>query len=224
MIAFFKSVNLPQATIISGFLTIVAAIIGVFIGWLLFSGRVKDLKEAIEASENLLTDHELKVKNSLENVHNSISDLAKSVTVLDEQFKVTLESLGQLRGNVSDIQGNIIDTQNQFQNKSENLSEFIEKSRENLRQSWMNIRENLEKIAANTRDGRTRAKYGRIDRRNYLDLIKALQDDGALGSEAGSYKEAAEIWQKYRNGRSSPTDDESKTMSDLKQRLTATAT
>ena len=94
---FWAAVTPPQATIISGGLTLLAAVGGILLGWWLFSGRVKDLKGALDASDKLLADHSANVATALLNI-------TERVTGLDTQFTTTLESLGQLRGNVSDLQ------------------------------------------------------------------------------------------------------------------------
>ena len=94
-----------------------------------------------------------------------------------------------------------------------------------MRANWERIRDRLEAIAANSQiDGRTRAKYGRIDRRRYSDLVNALHNDGEIGADVNFYRDAVELWQKFRTGRATPSEGEVQTMQDLAGRLTGTLT
>jgi hypothetical protein len=94
-----------------------------------------------------------------------------------------------------------------------------------MRENWERIRDRLEAIATNSQiDGRTRAKYGRIDRRRYGDLVTALHNDAALGADTNVYRDAVELWQRFRTGRSTPSATEVHTMQNLAERLTGTFT
>lgn len=182
------------------------------LGSWLFGGRVRDMKGALDASDKLLADHSASVEKALINI-------TERVTGLESQFTATLEGLGQLRGNVSDLQSVAAPTTEGTNTSGTNARETPTAS-EKLRDDWDAIREELERRAADPAvDGRTRAKYARIDRRRYLDLIDALADDAVLGSEAPSYRDAARIWQKYRSGRSIPTAVDAANMSSLRQKL-----
>jgi hypothetical protein len=182
------------------------------LGSWLFSGRVKDLRGALDASDKLLADHSANVAKALLNI-------TERLTGLDSQFTTTLESLGQLRGNVSDLQSVAASTA-ESTTAGPAVTRDPPVTSEKLRDDWDAIRDRLERRAADPAlDGRRRAKYVRIDRRRYLDLIDALADDDALGPEAPAYREAARIWQKYRNGRSTPTSEDSAKMSSLRQML-----
>ena len=205
---FWAAVTPPQATIISGGFTLLAAVGGVILGWWLFSGRVKNLQGALDASDKLLADHRANVTTALLNI-------TEKVAGLDNQFTSTLESLGQLRGNVSDLQSVAETTA-----ESPSAARDVPVTSEKLREDWDAIRDKLEQRAANPAvDGRTRAKYARIDRRRYLDLIDVLAADDALGRDATAYREAAKLWQRYRNGRSIPTPEDAAKLSGLRQLL-----
>jgi hypothetical protein len=87
-------------------------------------------------------------------------------------------------------------------------------------ESWEKIKDKIETIAANPEiDGRTSAKYGRIDRRQYLKLIEALEADKQLGTHAPLYWEAIELWQKYRPNRAVPTIEDVQKMEDLANKI-----
>jgi vacuolar-type H+-ATPase subunit I/STV1 len=175
-----------QATLIAGICTIAAAFIGVLFGCWLFNGRVSDLKSAIEKSDKIIKDHKDLVESSL-------SETRKKVTELVGQIAIATAELGKIRGSVSDLQS--------ASDKPTSLAE--ENSIEQIRNDWNIIRDKLEQIAADAKvDGRSRAKYARIDRRNYLDLVNVIAQDNRLGGNADLYRKAAAIWQKYKNGRS----------------------
>src|SRR6478752_5499836 len=89
--AFWANVTDAQATIISAGLTVLAAIVGVALGWWLFSGRVKDLQGALEQSDALLLRHKAEVEDTLHAI-------ATRLGVIDTQFAGIQEALGQLRG------------------------------------------------------------------------------------------------------------------------------
>lgn len=216
---FWAAVTPPQATIISGGLTLLAAVGGIILGWWLFSGRVKDLKGALDASDKLLASHSASVATALTDITERVANITERVTGLDTQFTTTLESLGQLRGNVSDLQSVAASTA-ETTGASPAVPRDPPVTSEKLRDDWDAIRDRLEQRAANPAvDGRRRAKYARIDRRRYLDLIDALAEDDALGHEATDYREATKVWQKYRNGRSSPIPEDAAKMSNLRQLL-----
>jgi hypothetical protein len=206
----WTNITAPQATIVSGFLTLLAAVFGVILGWWLFSGRVRDLKSAIDSSDKLLADHRSTVEQA-------IGEIRTKVGGLDALFTTALESLGQLRGNVSDLQS-IASSQDEA---APPAAVGPVGNPEMLRDDWDAIRDALEQRAADpTVDGRRRAKYARIDRRRYLALINALDEDGALGDKAPDYREASNLWQRYRNGRRAPSADDSQRMSTLRNLIT----
>lgn len=201
--SWWAALTAPQATLLSGALTFLAAVIGVLLGWWLLSGKVKDLRTAVEESDKLLKEHSAAVAATL-------AELRGKVTELDSQFTTTIESLGQLRGAVGDIQAVAAPEE----------AAPVEASREALRGAWEAIRDHLERIAANPEiDGRTRAKYGRIDRRRYLDLVGALDWDGQLGKQGDRYRDAVNLWQQHRTGRRAPTAKDCERMMRLRDEL-----
>jgi hypothetical protein len=175
MLEAWQSVTEPQATIIAGFLTMLAAIGAVLLGSWLFSGRVRDLKGGVEETERILRLHRDEVNSTLAELR---------------------EGLGQVRGTVSDIQS-------AAPSEAQNENEW--EAWEALRDSWIEIRDELERLAADpTIDGRTRARYGRIDRRQYWKLIEALAGDKRLGGRRRDFEAANNLWQQYKNGRRVP--------------------
>ncbi len=190
MLEFWRTVTDAQATIISALLTVFAAVSGVLLGSWLFGGRVRDLKGSVQETEEILKKHKDEVETNLSALR---------------------EGIGKLRGDVNDIQTVTVD---------EISSEGEERNRNDLRDSWIAIRDEIERIAAGKDiDGRTRAKYGRIDRRNYGVLIEALNKDGFLNNQAKSFLSAAALWQRYKSGRAIPSQNEVAEMQKYKNAL-----
>ena len=72
--------------------------------------------------------------------------------------------------------------------------------------SWTRIRDHLEAIADSPRiDGRTRAKYARIDRRTRGQLVAALDVDRNLDADPALYREAIELWNRFKTRRATPS-------------------
>lgn len=170
----------PQATLGSGILTFFGAIAAVLLGWWLFSGKVRDIKSALDTTDKLLSDHQLRVQKSLADIEEKLSSLTASTA--------------QIRADVSDRQAIEEEETHEEEHQVRDLN-F-----DDLSTNWLRIRDKLEEIASDSRiDGRTAAKYSRIDRRKYADLVASLNRDGRLGDNGGLFLEAAQIWASHRS-------------------------
>ncbi len=64
---------------------------------------------------------------------------------------------------------------------------------------WAKLRARLEEIASEPKiDGRTRAKFARIDRRDYVALLSALEAESLLGDKHAKWRRAVTLWYTYR--------------------------
>ncbi len=200
----WETLTQPQATLLAGILTFAGALFGVILGWGLLSGRVKDLKTSIDNSDVLLKKHEATIEATLSVTRDQLEQL-------NVQVAATLGGLNQMRGAAAEPE---------LPPAPANEPPGDEDSRRMLREHWASIRDHLEEIAADPRiDGRTRAKYGRIDRRSYLELIRSLDFDGALGDLTPRYREALELWQRFRSGRATPSAQDLGKMCELRRAL-----
>lgn len=194
--AFWEQLTAPQATVISTILTVLSTIFGVSLGLLFFNNRINSLKSAINKTEELVNKYidniNLKFKQYREENNEASAALSAQV--------------GQIGGAVADIaaaDGN-------------GLISSLGEGRRSIKENWVIVRDKIENIASDPEiDGRTRAKYARIDRRRYGDLIAALSADGRLQKKDQSFRSAYEIWLKFRSGRLSPSEIELSEMQDI---------
>jgi small-conductance mechanosensitive channel len=195
----FESLTQPQATLAAAAITTLGALAAIFLGWRLFSGKVKDIKSALDATDTLLRDHQLRVQQSLSDIEEKISGLSASTA--------------QIRADASDKQA--LEEDGIAADKGPK-AELAKLTFDDLSQNWHKVRDKLEEIAADSRiDGRTAAKYARIDRRNYADLVASLNKDGQLGDKGELFLSAAQIWSSHRTRKKAPSQDAIQKMVDL---------
>lgn len=209
MFDWLTTLTQPQATLGSAVITFAAAVTGVLLAWKLFSAKVRDMRSALTATEELLKAHQTNVQFTLADIEQKISGLAASTA--------------QLRADVSDNQA--VEMPDQFDDPAEphQAIEAVDVVQENeggdfdsLSAKWIQIRDHLEDIASDSSiDGRTAAKYARIDRRSYADLVAALNKDGKLASNGDKFLEAAQIWASHRTRKRQPTSQIVQRMNDL---------
>lgn len=184
-----------QATILASIVTVLGAAGGVLLGWRLFSGRITNFEQAMEAVERRLDQ--------------TLTGLSDRLQALEQEASANTASLGSLRADAEEQQASA--NLPEEQPNAANLRELI-------KTDWIVIRDRLETIAANPAiDGRRRAKYARFSRRNYADLIESLAEDGQLGRFAQAFREANALWQQFQRGRAVPTDDARAEMSRLRE-------
>ena len=184
--------------------------VGVALGWRLFGGRVRDLKSALDKSDELLRNHQSTVIKALESIKLKLQSI-------DELAITTTAGISKIRGDI----GEIGDAQ-ALANEPNAASKADLSNQASMKELWTAIRDKLEMAAAESSlDGRTRAKYARIDRRRYRDLVEAMAMDGALGANTAEYRQALEIWSRYRSGRNTPSAADSTAMTQLARKLAA---
>ena len=190
-----------QGSMMSGLFTAVGAVFGIFVASYFFSGRVKTLKDALDESQNLVQRYAADVRSAL-------AEVTASIELLSGQAS-------SLQTGVTRIEADLVEQAEQV--------ELIPASepRERLRQDWLFIRDELEKRASSeTVDGRTRAAFGRVDRRSYYDLIRKMEESGTLSAhDARTSRKAYELWQRHKNGKTSPSDSDLASMAGMKQKV-----
>lgn len=180
------SMNDAQATVIAACLTIIAALIGVLLGSMLFGNRVRNLKTALQKTEDEVKAFGSRIEEQLKDV--------------EPQIAAVLKIVRELRTEAEDLP------------QSEEAPETHEAAvvtRDNLKAVWHEVRDKIESIASDAAiGGRTRAKYSRFPRYSYEDLIRSMSQDGNLNGHAGLFLEANSIWQNYQRRPALPTQVE----------------
>ena len=184
-----------QATVIAAILTIFAAVFGVLLGSWLFGSRVKDLQSGVSASKVVLDAHRSEVENTLREIKGEMASL--------------LETFGQVRGSLADQQ-------------STNEEAPAPAVWEDIRAAWESVRDRIEQLAVRPDiDGRTRAKYARIDRRSYYNVINTMANDDSLPGDPGDFSQAYTLWMRYRNNRREPAPGDLAELRNIRDRVTA---
>jgi len=223
----------PQAILLSGMisgsLTIIAAALGVWLGSKLFGGKISDLQSLLSESNNHLDNHRADVRKKVED----LIDSTQSVKDQARHIRETHDELEKLRDEINIQLSSVIDGISKLKNSFSDIKDapyFVETETENgdvnllrksIRDDWGAIRDAIEGIASDPEiDGRTRARYGRIDRRQYWFLLEALNDDGRLGRDFKDFITANDIWQRHKSNRTNPGAEDVQAMRSLRETLT----
>jgi hypothetical protein len=138
----WQNLSEGQGTVIGAMITLIAAVGGVVLGWLLFSGTARNIETALKETESQVQTH-------LGAVEAALSGHASQV---NEQLTSILLRISQLGDSVADIPTSSPGT----------IAPAQRDAQDNMREYWTRIRDRLEAIAANPKiDGRTRARYAR---------------------------------------------------------------
>lgn len=202
----WTSLSQGQGTLLSGTVTGVCALFAATLAVTLFSRKVKSLENALSASENLLDDHRNMVVRTL-------GDIQERLEILDTQSGSLIETSARIEGSVSEISDAQAPPDDAVGTDVDFWSE--------LRNRWFSVRDRLEEIAADEKiDGRTRAKYGRIDRRKFYSLIDCVEGDGNISrAQAKLFHDSLSLWMKFRNNRAIPAQNDVAAMERLLQEI-----
>jgi hypothetical protein len=183
----FESLTAPQAEVISSATTLLSALLVAIVAPLTFHlltrGGVKGFNEAV-GDLKIAAD---RAKTQSDTIGGSMGTIA-SVSARVNELGVLLAS----------VQEALANTQNTLLEGERTLPDG--EIRESLRALWRTLQERVEQAASNPKiHGRTRARYARMDRRSYLNLIETLLDDGNLAGEREVWREAYGIWASAKN-------------------------
>lgn len=196
----WASLSEAQATVLATGLTVAGTLLGLFIGWLLFAGRLGRLEAAVARTEKGVGEQRDAMRTRVD----------EALKGLDVQVSAIAEKLAQVQESVSDVQAEPLAAAEAPQTVADWSWWYVHQER------WHCIRDRLEALASDPElDGHIRARYQRIDRRRFGELIDAMDRDNRLGVHGGRYREALRLWQVYKNGRVLPTESEQHRMSEL---------
>ncbi|RIJ25860.1 hypothetical protein D1224_01705 [Henriciella barbarensis] len=182
-----------QASLISTAVLIVAGGLGVLLGAALFGGRVKNLKSALEASNEAIENHQAETRTLL--------------SAMEEQMSATLGAVSQLRSSVFDLRSDV----------EEKVTDEAGRMRQTFKNHWYAIRDELQRRASSpTIHGRTRTRYAGFSNNEIAALIEVMQKDGVLqSSQANAFNDAHGLWTWHRNGKPSMTQGDVQKMREL---------
>ncbi|MFM7378772.1 MAG: hypothetical protein ACKO1O_11705 [Erythrobacter sp.] len=153
-----------QGAFLSGSITAFGAVVAVWIAQKLFGDRVAGLKEGVEQAEQSMSAFKVSVESRLSEIENLFNEVSSG-----------------LQRSLADTQAAIHESQG-----TEGAAEVRDADQaaspwDRLWADWHTIRDKFEAIASSPNiDGRTRAKYSRVDRRSYYELLNLLDADGHL--------------------------------------------
>jgi len=189
----------PQAQVITaalGFLSVIlGAVLAPIVFFVLTRKGVTNFDEAIKK----VTESAGLVKSRTDEIVSDLSNL-KDTTLQINDFLAVIQ-----RGNalVQARQEETAETQPEAEAVAATpISDDEQERKDQMRSLWGELQGLLEDFAADPDiDARTRAKYARIDRRNYEELANALAMDGSLPGRLDQWKSAIDLWNvSKRNG------------------------
>lgn len=209
---YFAGLTAPQADVIVALLGLLSVLVGVTLAPVMFLLITRKGVTNFEAAITKVTSSAKNVEGSVANVTTSVdlvsARAAEIVGDLDTLKATTLQindlvsalqrsnAMVQARQDEEDEQTNL-ETQT-----STTASDDEQQNKEAMRALWADLQGLIEDSASDPDiDGRTRAKYARMDRRKYEDLAVTLFEDGRLPGTESQWRSAIDIWNKSkRNG------------------------
>ncbi|MCX7644087.1 MAG: hypothetical protein N2Z62_02175 [Rhodobacteraceae bacterium] len=193
LMSFWNSVTEPQAIIVSTLLTMIAGLVAIVIGSRFFQGKVATLEQAMATASGQIEQH--------------IRNLEKALAEIEELAITSSERLAAISGREANGEAN--GALRLEPDRPDGKRGPLTPS-DRLRAAWETVRDAIEAQASDRSiDPRRRAKYSRIDRRNYADLVKAMSEDGEIRGPrnlAEEWKKAIALRYSFRNGQRKPTD------------------
>lgn len=209
---FFASVTAPQAELIGavlGFASVMfGAVLAPIVFFLLTRDGVADFKTAVKAVTKSAED----VEKATTLVTVSANDVKAATDGIARDLETLKSNLLQINEAVSGVQSASALAQARFQEEVQELrAEATEPTRlsdeeqrlnDDMRKQWSKLQELVEGAASDVDiDGRTRAKYARIDRRNYERLAVTLYNDGHLPGSEDQWRKVIDLWNKSKRNR-----------------------
>lgn len=192
----------PWAILLSGVSTLVAALIVAIVGPWLLSGKFENLDDAAQ-----------KAREAAEKVRDRLSEL-------EAELGGYARALANVQNTLTDAAEDRKAAEAEEHQAGAAAADVAPPLREQLRELWTEVRSKVEDMASSPQiDGKTKAKYARIDRRSYRRLLEAMREDGALGAEPQTYFDALDLWSRYRANRAEATQQDLNAMRALRNTI-----
>ena len=183
-----------QGSALSGFFTATGAIGAIVLAQHFFKSRITNLQGAIEKTELVVQQFQ--------------ASMAEKLAAIDRDVGSLNQALSGVQTAVSQTQAAIHENSQIDDEEAPVAQQGNASFKEKLSQTWHELIEHIEQVASSPNiDGRTRAKYARIDRRSYYDLFGSLSDDGRLNGLQPQADEAAQLWYANRRRNVVPSED-----------------
>jgi gas vesicle protein len=210
MSEFWAALTIPQANVLAAFFTMLAAIVAIVAGGLFFERKVNSLKDAIKTTERDLAEHISKLQTAIASVKENILE---KVSEIEEITLLT-------GGRAASESGKDIGTEIVGGDEAGAVAEPLVEPRARFLSAWEAIRKLLETTVSDDKiDGRTRAKYLRIDRRSYRELISVMLRDGLLTKLEAELDRAVTLRNQIKRGRQEVTKELAEEMESLRDRI-----
>jgi len=215
----WQEVTEGQAIIVASLVTVIGALLAIIMGSFLFGGRVKSLEDAVRNSQEAVSNHLDGQDSSLRDLGTIIQERLQQVDEMSRQLNEVIAALSERLNSIQDTleddsqidsdtlgsdQTEIVELREDRGYNFEAFEEPIERFtlRESFKRDWLDIREIIDTAATSTEvDGRRRARYLRIDRRNYKDYFEAIAHDGNIPEPVDQFRRAVDLWTRHRTAR-----------------------
>jgi hypothetical protein len=236
LIEFYENITPAQADLVSAVLSFLSVAVAAILGPIILYSITKKSFDDFNSAVGETAKSAKKVSKSTSEMKSQIGDFSATIVGLSEVLASASETIATLEERTSGlneilsaIQKNTALTQGQDSEDRQIIEQAAVSApstqttgHEKLKDYWSALRDKIEDIASNPSiDGRTRAGYARIDRRDYRELIAKLSDGGLLGEYSDKWIEAVNLWYTYRPNNQAIPEQSLDRLKTLSQDLTA---
>lgn len=156
------------------------------------------------------------LQRRLQNMDASAREVHERIQQFNDLFASLEAGLSHAQNAMSDYNDRL--TQQQSPEGDPTTESEADQWRREVMEAWADVRDRIETLASQpSLHSKRRAKYARIDRRNYGNLLSALSKDGVINSP--HWDDAYKIWSRYRTNRSEVSQQDVEMMRSLRRLL-----
>lgn len=182
--SFFADLTGPQAELLSSAMTLLSALVVAVVAPLFFHLLTQRGVRSFQDSVADLRNAAASAREQSAGIRTSLQDVYKNVGELSVLLSSVQESVANTQNTLLEGRPNVGGDEDQFDGAPTDV-------RGRILAAWRKLQEFVEQAAASPAvNGNTRAKYARIDRRGYMNLVAALISDRNLGGVLSQWQEA----------------------------------
>jgi hypothetical protein len=195
---FWNALTEGQGSVVAACITIFGAGLGALFVHIFLGGQLRSLDKTISDTQK------------------KISDLANIIDLINTQVSANLTVSSEIRAREV-AQEEIAETTPQVSavGAPSPVLGSDQDSREKFKRAWQRIAARIEEMAGSHADGRTRAKYARIPRYDWRDLVIVMLSDRSPDSLGTRLREAAELWETNKRRMSEVSESSARAMERL---------